>query len=441
MVQWARRSSIWPVTFGLACCAIEMMAMSTSRYDIARFGAEVFRGSPRQSDLMIVAGRLSRKMAPVLRRIYDQMPEPKYVISMGACASVGGVFDNYALVQGVDQIVPVDVFVPGCPPRPESLIYGIVQLQRKIDQQQLTELSSESSRVPIRRRTRCASADQSGLIMDSQQILDALRGSAPDGAVEVARRGRRHAGDLRRARARRRGVPGAARPPGAAVRLRRRHDRGRLPAARAALRGGDAPGLARHRRPTATRRSGCASRSACPGTDPRMPTLSGVWKAMNWGEREVYDLFGIHFDGHPDLRRILMPDDWEGHPARKDYPVQINMKAKIYEPLQVTRAGVRGQHAGPIATGRRRTDVRRPGRRRGLADEALSPARIALHERMRAQPRTDAGRGAGDRATRCRRAASCWCSATAAARRTRSTCRPSWSGGSSASARRCRRSR
>ena len=133
VVQWARRSSVWPVTFGLACCAIEMMAMSAGRYDIARFGAEVFRGSPRQSDLMIVAGRLSRKMAPVLRRIYDQMPEPKYVISMGACASVGGVFDNYAIVQGVDQVVPVDVFVPGCPPRPEALIYGIVQLQRKID--------------------------------------------------------------------------------------------------------------------------------------------------------------------------------------------------------------------------------------------------------------------------------------------------------------------
>ena len=136
-VAWSQSSSIWPDTFGLACCAIEMMAMSCSRYDVARFGAEVFRGSPRQSDLMIVAGRLSRKMAPALRRIYDQMPEPKWVISMGACASIGGVFDNYALVQGVDQIVPVDVFVPGCPPRPESLIYGIVQLQRKIDQQKL----------------------------------------------------------------------------------------------------------------------------------------------------------------------------------------------------------------------------------------------------------------------------------------------------------------
>ncbi|MBP7571090.1 MAG: NADH-quinone oxidoreductase subunit B [Acidobacteria bacterium] len=138
MVTWARRSSIWPVTFGLACCAIEMMSMSGPRYDIARFGAEVFRGSPRQSDLMIVAGRLSRKMAPALRRVYDQMPEPKWVISMGACASVGGVFDNYAIVQGVDQIVPVDVFVPGCPPRPESLIYGIMQLQKKIDESGLS---------------------------------------------------------------------------------------------------------------------------------------------------------------------------------------------------------------------------------------------------------------------------------------------------------------
>ena len=133
VVRWARRSSIWPVTFGLACCAIEMMAMSASRYDIARFGAEVFRGSPRQSDVMIVSGTVTKTMMPMIARLYDQMPEPKYVISMGACASVGGVFDNYAIVQGVEQVVPVDVFVPGCPPRPESLIYGIVQLQRKID--------------------------------------------------------------------------------------------------------------------------------------------------------------------------------------------------------------------------------------------------------------------------------------------------------------------
>ena len=137
VIGWGRANSVWPAQFGLACCAIEMMAFAGNPFDAGRFGSEAFRASPRQSDLMIVSGRVSQKMAPVLRQIYDQMPEPKWVISMGACASIGGVFDNYALVQGVDQIVPVDVFVPGCPPRPESLIYGIVQLQKKIDRSRM----------------------------------------------------------------------------------------------------------------------------------------------------------------------------------------------------------------------------------------------------------------------------------------------------------------
>jgi NADH-quinone oxidoreductase subunit B len=134
---WARSSSLWPATFGLACCAIEMMASGAGRYDLARFGMEVFRASPRQADLMIVAGRVSQKMAPVLRQIYDQMAEPKWVLSMGACASSGGMFNNYAVVQGVDHVVPVDIYLPGCPPRPEQLLDAILKLHEQIKDERL----------------------------------------------------------------------------------------------------------------------------------------------------------------------------------------------------------------------------------------------------------------------------------------------------------------
>jgi len=132
VVQWARKNSVWPATFGLACCAIEMMATGAAHFDISRFGMEVFRASPRQADLMIVAGRVSQKMAPVLRQVYDQMMEPKWVISMGVCASSGGMFNNYAIVQGVDQIVPVDVYAPGCPPGPQTLLHAIITLHEQI---------------------------------------------------------------------------------------------------------------------------------------------------------------------------------------------------------------------------------------------------------------------------------------------------------------------
>ena len=136
-VKWSRARSCWPATFGLACCAIEMMATGAAHYDLSRYGMEVFRASPRQADLMIVAGRVSQKMAPVLRQIYDQMPNPKWVISMGVCASSGGMFNNYAIVQGVDHVVPVDIYLPGCPPRPEMLFDAILKLHDKIQDTKL----------------------------------------------------------------------------------------------------------------------------------------------------------------------------------------------------------------------------------------------------------------------------------------------------------------
>ena len=145
LVKWSRARSCWPATFGLACCAIEMMATGAAHYDLARYGMEVFRASPRQADLMIVAGRVSQKMAPILRQIYDQMMQPKSVISMAVCASSGGMFNNYAIVQGVDQVVPVDVYAPGCPPGPETLMHAILTLHEKIQSGELTRRREENS--------------------------------------------------------------------------------------------------------------------------------------------------------------------------------------------------------------------------------------------------------------------------------------------------------
>ena len=149
MVNWARKRSMWPFSFGLACCAIEMISTFAAHFDLARYGMEVARPSPRQADLMIVAGRVSVKMAPVVRTLYEQMPNPKWVIAMGACASCGGVFNNYALVQGVDRIIPVDMYVPGCPPRPEQLMDGILKLHQKVEKESLKDKHDEWGRKAV----------------------------------------------------------------------------------------------------------------------------------------------------------------------------------------------------------------------------------------------------------------------------------------------------
>jgi len=185
LVNWARKSSVWPATFGLACCALEMMATGAAHYDLARFGMEVFRASPRQADLMIVAGRVSQKMAPVLRQVYDQMVEPKWVISMGVCASSGGMFNNYAIVQGVDQVVPVDVYVPGCPPGPETLMHGILTLHDgkgkkdrtvPLPQSILPELQAQLERV-LKLHDQDIAAGYAGVFMDG--LLEKKYPAAP----------------------------------------------------------------------------------------------------------------------------------------------------------------------------------------------------------------------------------------------------------------------
>ena len=186
LVKWARTYSMWPATFGLACCAIEMMSVGAADFDLARFGMEVFRASPRQADLMIVAGRVSQKMAPVLRQVYDQMMEPKWVLSMGVCASSGGMFNNYAIVQGVDQIVPVDVYAPGCPPTPETLMHAILTLHEKVRTDDITQRPGRTRVVPELGRTRSLANDQGGDTDDNRTTqAEATDGWTPERADAV----------------------------------------------------------------------------------------------------------------------------------------------------------------------------------------------------------------------------------------------------------------
>ena len=358
VLNWARSRSLWPMFFGLSCCFVEEATAITSRYDIARFGAEVHRPSPRQADLLIVSGTVFKKIAPVVLRLYEQMAEPKWVISMGSCSNTGGMYDVYSVVQGVNQILPVDVYIPGCPPRPEAVLKGLVMLQEKIAEERPARRilhlggGSQGSEQPILVDGRTKSRDGRGPGMEGIP----LRG---DSVCPP---------DFFESRSELMWTPSAARislsetDQGITDALRQRFgadvgaagsvsdmptltvDEKRLPEVLRFLKFEATPRYRRLEDLTAVDESRRKDRERYPDytlvysllsfdpaarlrlkvpitdKDPEVDSITGIWPSANWYEREVFDMFGIRFSGHPNLRRILMPDDWEGHPLRKTHP-------------------------------------------------------------------------------------------------------------------------
>ena len=346
VLNWARESSIWPMGFGLACCAIEMMAASASRYDISRFGAEVFRASPRQSDLMIVAGTVTKKMAPVLRRLYDQMPEPKYVLSMGACASGGGPFkEGYNVVSGIDKFLPVDVYIPGCPPTPQALLHALITLQQKIDGQTIKtarwygKQNGEELPVPllgpdlvdVRRaeeiRDKCASTEVQAqqpaklpvMIPAPKVTPTEVEGGFPS-AIALSGRINEALGRIIAAPAGKSLVIESSALPKVGHYLQSQPDLALDYLSNLTCTDyQDCYEVVYHL--YSTRRAGSAVtlKVQTPKENPHVPSLTPVWPGADLQEREVWDLYGVRFDGHPNLKRVLMWEGFEGHPMRKDY--------------------------------------------------------------------------------------------------------------------------
>ncbi|MEJ2658417.1 MAG: NADH-quinone oxidoreductase subunit B/C/D [Desulfobacterales bacterium] len=358
LINWARSMSLWPMFFGLSCCFVEEAAVFTPRYDIARFGAEVLRPSPRQADLLIVSGTVFKKIAPVVLRLYEQMAEPKWVISMGSCSNTGGMYDAYSVVQGVNQILPVDVYIPGCPPRPEAILQAIVLLQEKIRSERpfrsILHLGggTQGSQTPILLDGKTKSRDPRGPGMKGA----AIRGSSavppgffdsrsdqmwtpPPAQIELSEKDKGLAeilkarfgdtvtqqpktSDMMTFEVKEDGLKKILRflKTEALPRFRRLED---LTAIDESAR---RPG---QRYPDYTLVYSLLSfdparrlRLKVPvwGNDPTTQSITDIWPSANWYEREVFDMFGIRFEGHKNLRRILMPHDWEGHPLRKSHP-------------------------------------------------------------------------------------------------------------------------
>lgn len=358
LLNWARKYSLWPMFFGLSCCFVEEATALTSRYDLARFGAEVLRPSPRQSDLLITSGTIFKKIAPIVLRLYEQMAEPKWVISMGSCSNCGGMYDAYSVVQGVDQILPVDVYIPGCPPRPEAVLQGIVKLQEKIGTEtparSIFHLSggSQGTRKPILTDGKTKSRDPRGPGMERAVIRGTsatppkFRDSRTDlmwtpssQQIQLSEQDKSLARQLKD-----RYGSAVVQTPNTSDMIVFEIPQNRLKEILCFLKHKSTPRFRRLNDLTAIDESARRQRDIYPdytlvyqllsfdpacrvrlkvpliGNDPVTPSITDIWPSANWYEREVFDMFGIRFEGHPNLRRLLLPHDWEGHPLRKNYP-------------------------------------------------------------------------------------------------------------------------
>jgi NADH dehydrogenase I D subunit len=358
LINWCRSYSFWPLFFGLSCCFIEEITAWTPRYDISRFGAEVLRGSPRQSDLLIVSGTVFKKIAPVVLRLYEQMSEPKWVISMGSCSNCGGMYDAYGVVQGVDQILPVDIYIPGCPPRPEAVMQSLVLLQQKVKAEKPARKifhlagGTQGTQQPIlvdgltkSRESRGPGyygTPPRGTAVTPPRFWESrseLMWTPPPNFIELPERDRSLAQDLKLR------FGDAVRPAEATTDMPTFEvAAAHLKEVLRFLKTETVPRFLRLDDLTAVDESARQDRQDYPdytliyqllsfesasrvrlkvglkGTEPVITSVTDLWPAANWYEREVYDLFGIGFEGHPRLWRLLLPHDWEGHPLRKSYP-------------------------------------------------------------------------------------------------------------------------